>query len=190
MALAPAAPQALALSALEIGERSSLRSAVPLSPTASAFLSVSLSLVLGCSSLTEPGNGAPPAAPDQQPAAAEPSAAPAAPPAEEEVAASHVLIAYKGALRAKPEITRTKEEAKKLAGDVIAKARGGADFADLARQLSDDPTAKTNGGSLGKFTRNRMVKPFADAAFSLKPGQLTSEPVETDFGFHVIKRTE
>jgi parvulin-like peptidyl-prolyl isomerase len=150
-----------------------------------------------CASLTEPGNGAPPAAVEEAPAAAsaaaQPAAAPTPPPAptaeEPQVGASHVLIQYKGSMRAAPTITRSKEEAKKLAGEVLAKAKKGQDFAGLAKQYSDEPGAKDRAGNLGKFTRGRMVKPFADAAFALKPGEL-SGLVETDFGFHVIKRTE
>jgi parvulin-like peptidyl-prolyl isomerase len=100
-----------------------------------------------------------------------------------------VLIAYKGSLRAPESVTRSKDDAQKLARSIQAKAKAGADFAALAKQYSDDPTAKTGGGSLGKFSRTQMVKPFADAAFALKPGEI-SDIVETPFGFHVIKRTE
>jgi len=157
---------------------------------------VVLSLALGgCAALTEPGSGAPPAAAEEPAAAAPASAAPApapapTPPAEEpQVGASHVLIQYKGSMRAAPTITRSKEEAKKLAGEVRALAKKGQDITALAKQYSDEPGAKDRGGNLGKFTRSRMVKPFADAAFALKPGDV-SDVVETDFGFHVIKRTE
>jgi parvulin-like peptidyl-prolyl isomerase len=104
-------------------------------------------------------------------------------------AASHVLIQYKGSTRADPKITRTKEEAKKLATEVMAKAKKGQDFAELARKYSDEPGAKDRAGSLGKFTRQTMVKAFSDATFALKPGEI-SDVVETQFGFHVIKRTE
>jgi parvulin-like peptidyl-prolyl isomerase len=100
-----------------------------------------------------------------------------------------VLVAYQGALRAAPTITRCKEQAKHLAEQFLARARKGEDFAKLAGEGSDDPSAKLNSGALGKFTRDRMVKPFADAAFALKPGGV-SDLVETPFGFHVIKRTE
>jgi hypothetical protein len=158
-------------------------------------LSIALTLALaGCASLTEPGSGAPPAAREEVPTATAEivaTGAPAAPtpPPEPMVGASHVLIQYKGSMRADPKITRSKEEAKKLAGEVQAKAKKGQDFAALARQYSDEPGAKDRAGSLGKFQRTSMVKPFADAAFALKPSEI-SDVVETQFGFHVIKRTE
>ena len=146
-----------------------------------------------CAALTEPGSGAPPAAAEEpapaKQAEAAPSPAPSAPAEEERIGASHVLIQYKGSMRASPEIKRSKDEAKKLAAEVMAKAKKGADFADLAKQYSDEPGAKQRAGTLGKFGKGNMVKPFADAAFALKPGQI-SDVVETDFGFHVIKRTE
>ena len=104
----------------------------------------------------------------------------------EQIRASHVLIAFKGARGGRAE--RSKEEAKKLAEQVRARAASGTDFAKLASDHSDGPT-KSRGGDLGKFARGRMVKPFADAAFALKPGGI-SNVVETPFGFHVIKRTE
>jgi parvulin-like peptidyl-prolyl isomerase len=106
------------------------------------------------------------------------------------IGASHILIAYKGSLRAAPITTRSKEEAQKLAKTVDAQAKAaGAKFGDLAVKYSDDPTAKQGQGSLGKFGRTSMIKPFADAAFALKPGEV-SGVVETPFGFHIIKRTE
>lgn len=100
-----------------------------------------------------------------------------------------MLIQYKGSLRAGPDVKRTKDEAKKLATEVLSKAKKGQDFPALAKQYSDEPGAKDRAGNLGKFSKGQMVKPFSDAAFALKPGQV-SEIVETDFGFHVIKRTE
>jgi len=62
----------------------------------------------------------------------------------------------------------------------------GADFAELARVVSDDQASAAQGGALGTFGRERMVKSFADAAFALEPGQV-SEPVQTRFGWHLIK---
>jgi NIMA-interacting peptidyl-prolyl cis-trans isomerase 1 len=119
-----------------------------------------------------------------EPAAATVAATPTA------VEASHFLVQYKGALRAPESITRTKEEAKKRAEEGLAKARAnGADFAKVVGEYSDEPGAAARGGALGEFRADQMVKPFSDAAFKLKVGQLSSL-VETDFGFHVIKRTK
>jgi hypothetical protein len=162
-------------------------------PTVS-FLTLVVVVISGCASLTEPPSahvGAPATA---RPAAPTPPPTPPAPvaqqaPSGELVAASHILVAYSGATRANPAITRSKDEAKKVAEGVQARAAKGEDFAKLADDNSDDPSAKRNHGSLGKFTRDQMVKPFSDAAFALKPGQV-SNVVETNFGFHVIKRTE
>lgn len=93
-----------------------------------------------------------------------------APPVQE-VRASHILVA-------------TEEEAKKLHDELAA----GADFAALAAEHGTDGT-KTNGGDLGFFTRETMVPEFADAAFALEVGQL-SEPVKSQFGWHLIKVTD
>ena len=167
-------------------------------PSALSFaLASGLVLTLaGCADLTAPGAGAPPAEPAKAPDVnvevvnPQPAAPTPPPPApEEQVGASHVLLMYKGSMRAPAEVTRTKEEAKKLAAEVLAKAKKGADFDGLAKQYSDEPGAKVRAGKLGKFGRTSMVKPFSDAAFALKPGEI-SGVVETDFGFHVIKRTE
>ncbi|MBS4082705.1 MAG: peptidylprolyl isomerase [Rhizobiales bacterium] len=88
---------------------------------------------------------------------------------EEEVRARHILV-------------KTEKEAQ----DVLAKLKGGADFEKLAREISTDPSAKTNGGDLEYFTKGQMVAEFSDAAFKLTKGQI-SQPVKTQFGFHVIK---
>lgn len=98
---------------------------------------------------------------------------------------AHILIMYKGSKNAFDTVTRSKEEAKALADSLREQAKAGADFAELARSYSDCPS-KANGGTLGKFKRGDMVKPFEDVAFSLKKDKI-SDIVETDFGFHIIK---
>lgn len=109
--------------------------------------------------------------------------------APDSIAAQHVLIAYKGAKGADKKITRSKAEAKKRAEEVLAKAKSGTDFSSLVAEYSEDPGSKDRQGSLGKFTRDKMTKPFADAAFALGVDQI-SDVVETESGFHVIKRNQ
>jgi len=146
-----------------------------------------------------------PAAPAPSPTPATPPTAQSAEPAQaasaeaveaeseeappESIAAQHVLVAYRGATRAPKDVKRTKAEAKKLAEEVREKALAGTDFSELAGEYSDDPGGKANRGNLGKFKRESKVKRFSDAAFQLKVGQV-SEVVETEFGYHVIKRNQ
>jgi peptidyl-prolyl cis-trans isomerase C len=75
---------------------------------------------------------------------------------------------------------------KELADQAIKKIKGGAKFEDVAKTQSTDGS-KTNGGDLGWFTLTRMAKPFGDAVKTLKKGEMTQEPVQTQFGWHVIK---
>ena len=101
------------------------------------------------------------------------------------VKASHILLAYEGATRANPEVTRTKEEAEAKANELLKEARkSGVVFSELARDNSDGPSAP-NGGDLGYFQRGVMVPEFNDFAFDSNVGSIGL--VETDFGFHVIK---
>lgn len=84
--------------------------------------------------------------------------------------------------RARHILVKTKEEA-----DVIVdELNDGADFVELAKTKSTGPSGP-NGGDLGYFTKDRMVKPFADAAFLMEPGSHSKEPVQSQFGWHVIK---
>jgi peptidyl-prolyl cis-trans isomerase NIMA-interacting 1 len=110
-----------------------------------------------------------------------------APEPADQIECSHILVSYQGATRAKPTVTRTREEARELATKLATKAREpGVDFAQLAKDASDGPSG-VEGGVLPRFGRQQMVKPFSDAAFALRPGEV-SGVVETNFGFHVIRR--
>lgn len=105
----------------------------------------------------------------------------------EQYNAAHILIAYKGASRAKA--TRSKEEAKALAEEVAKKAKAeGADFAALAGEYSDGPSG-VKGGDLGNFSFGGMVREFSQATTELEIGGI-SDPVETEFGYHIILRKE
>jgi len=104
--------------------------------------------------------------------------------APEEVHARHILVAAdRDAEEAEVEAARQKAEA------LLERLRGGEDFAELARAESGDPGSKQKGGDLGFFPRGRMVAPFEEVAFRLEPGAL-SEPVRSDFGFHLIRVEE
>jgi peptidyl-prolyl cis-trans isomerase C len=103
--------------------------------------------------------------------------------APEQVRARHVLVKV-GQEAGEQE----REQARARADDVRQRAVAGEDFAGLARELSEGPSAD-QGGDLGFFSEGQMVQPFSDAAFALQPGEI-SEVVETRFGFHVIKVEE
>jgi parvulin-like peptidyl-prolyl isomerase len=118
----------------------------------------------------------------------------------EQVAAAHILIAARPNL-----IEQQLNQEKKLSGDALAKAvrdeierrrqraqelrakaARGADFASMARELSEDPGTSGQGGELGTFSRDTHPKAFDEAAFALKPGEV-SEVIQTEYGFHIIK---
>jgi peptidyl-prolyl cis-trans isomerase C len=89
-------------------------------------------------------------------------------------------------VRAAHILLPTREEAEAARAQVT---EGSEDFATVARELSTDQASAANGGELGWFTREEMVAPFAEAAFALEPGAI-SEPVESEFGWHVIQVLE
>ncbi len=80
-------------------------------------------------------------------------------------------------------------DSKEKAEELIAQLNEGADFAELAKENSTGPSAPS-GGALGWFTQGMMVKPFEDVVITLEPGQVAPEPVETQFGWHVIRLNE
>jgi peptidyl-prolyl cis-trans isomerase C len=102
---------------------------------------------------------------------------------DETVKASHILIGVDAA--ASPD---DKKKAREKADKLKKELTGGADFAALAKSNSTCPSA-AQGGDLGSFGKGQMVPPFEKAAFALKPGE-TSEVVETQFGYHIIRLTE
>jgi peptidyl-prolyl cis-trans isomerase D len=99
---------------------------------------------------------------------------------ERQVKARHILF------KVDPESSEEEEEkVKERALSVLEKARAGEDFADLAKEYSEGPSSE-QGGDLGYFPRGQMVKPFDDAAFGMKKGEI-SDLVKTQFGYHIIK---
>ena len=105
------------------------------------------------------------------------------------ITVKHVLVKYAGAKRAPETVTRTREEACLRALEAREKLEQGADFAEVVASYSEEPGAATREGTLGGIQRSDVAAPFADAAFELGRGEV-SHVVETDFGFHVIMRTE
>jgi peptidyl-prolyl cis-trans isomerase D len=101
----------------------------------------------------------------------------------EAVHARHILIAVPAGAS---DTEKAAAKAKALA--VLKQAQAGADFSKLAAKYSDDEANKAEGGDLGTFGRGQMIKPFEDAVFAMKPGQIAL--VETHFGFHIVKLDE
>jgi peptidyl-prolyl cis-trans isomerase C len=102
----------------------------------------------------------------------------------ETVKASHIL--FRVNKEDSEEVVNQKLKAAQGAGE---RAKKGEDFAALAKELSEEPGAKESGGDLGFFPKDRMVPEFAEVAFNEKVGEI-SDPVRTQFGWHVIKVTE
>lgn len=105
------------------------------------------------------------------------------------IRASHILIMYEGSAGSEDARSqRTKEEAAAEIADLKSQIEAGADFAETAKEKSDCPSSE-QGGDLGKFGKGEMVPSFDKAAFALSAGEL-SDVIETDFGFHIIQRTD
>jgi len=110
---------------------------------------------------------------------------------EQEVHARHILFAAPDAANEKDPAKKKAAEDKSKEAEAKAKAalariQKGEDFAKVASELTQDPSGKANGGDLGYFTKDQMVPQFAEAAFKLDKGKV-SEPVKSQFGWHVIK---
>jgi peptidyl-prolyl cis-trans isomerase C len=103
-------------------------------------------------------------------------------PSDQELHAAYDTATDKTEYHASHILVPTKEKAEQL----IKKIKGGAKFEDVAKAESTD-NSKANGGDLGWFTLARMVKPFGDAVKTLKKGDITQEPVQTQYGWHIIK---
>ena len=103
----------------------------------------------------------------------------------DKISASHILIMHKGSKDSRSSLS--KDEALKLINEIHDKLTNKkSSFKDLASKHSEC-SSSSYGGSLGEFGRGMMVKPFEESAFALKVGEVC-EPIETEFGFHIIKR--
>ena len=107
----------------------------------------------------------------------------------ERIKASHILILTRDPLTQQPYTDKQLEEKHKQADKLLTRAKAGEDFTALAKEYSDDPNSRDQGGDLGTFARGRMVAEFDAAAFSLEPNKI-SDLVSTKFGFHIIKVME
>jgi peptidyl-prolyl cis-trans isomerase SurA len=104
----------------------------------------------------------------------------------EKAHARHLLIRYAGAKNAKPEVTRTRDEAQRLAQQVLAGVHSAAQFAEAISKFSEDGS-RERGGDIGSVGRGRLALAFETALFALKVGE-RSGLVESEFGFHIIER--
>jgi hypothetical protein len=107
----------------------------------------------------------------------------------DKIVVKHVLVKFAGAKNAPPEIKRTRGEACLRALEARKQLQQGESFADVVKEYSDEAGAATREGSVGSIRRKDVAPPFADAAFELAPNEV-SHVVETDFGYHIIMRTE
>jgi parvulin-like peptidyl-prolyl cis-trans isomerase-like protein len=151
----------------------------------------------GCQTSTPPPAGpASPAAEAANPAPS-PTAAAAAPAGH--IKLQHILISFAGKIQGK-NITRSQEEARALANQVLERAKKGEDFDELVRTYTDDRApgiySLSNSGvspAEGEFSRDRMVPAFGNVGFSLAPGEIGMaeyDPRTSPYGWHIIKRLE
>ncbi len=107
-----------------------------------------------------------------------------------DISASHILIKPEYDKNASDEEKKEAEKkALKEAKEVVAKLKKGEDFAELAKEYSDDSSNSKSGGKLADFNHGQMVEAFEDAAKELKVGSYTTTPVKTEFGYHIILKT-
>lgn len=107
-----------------------------------------------------------------------------------DIEAKHILISYKEDDSLSDEENEAKDnEAKAKAEEVIEKLKNGEDFDTLAKEYSEDESTKDNGGDLGYFNKGDMVQEFEDAAYALDVNEYTTEPVKTEYGYHIIMKT-
>ena len=108
-----------------------------------------------------------------------------------DIKASHILISVNVKKDASDEDKeKAEKEAKEKAEKIIKQLENGKKFADLAKKNSDDKASATNGGDLGYFSPDDMVKEFSDAVKALKVKDYTKEPVKTEYGYHIILKTD
>jgi parvulin-like peptidyl-prolyl isomerase len=132
-------------------------------------------------------------------AASTPVPAPPPAPVAEHIKLQHILISFTGKVPGK-NITRTQDEARALAHQILERAKKGEDFDSLVRTYTDDRApgiyGLANSGVTpgeGEFSRDRMVPAFGGVGFSLAPGEIgiaEYDPVKSPYGWHVIKRLE
>ncbi|HEU5251641.1 MAG TPA: peptidylprolyl isomerase [Thermoanaerobaculia bacterium] len=134
-------------------------------------------------------------------AAAAPTPVPTAraPVAAEHIRLQHILISFAGKIRGK-NVTRTEDEARALAAQVLDRAKKGEDFDELVRTYTDDRApgiyALSNSGvtpATGEYSRDRMVPAFGNVGFTLAPGEIGMaeyDPRTSPYGWHIIKRLE
>jgi parvulin-like peptidyl-prolyl isomerase len=151
-----------------------------------------LAILLTAPLLLAAGATPPPAKPSMAP-----TPAPAAGKEPDHITIQHVLIGFKGSVPGK-NITRTQDEAEKLAGEVLARAKKGEDFDGLVKKYTDDSPpgiyAMANKGvaaSAGEYPRERMVPAFGDAGFPLQVGEIgmaSYDKTKSPYGWHIVKR--
>ena len=169
--------------------------------------SLSLAVLVALAGCAEKaGPSAPPAAAPAPAPTPAPAPAPTPPPAPPEpeparITVQHILVAFVGASRAPESVTRTKDEARKFAQELLERVRKGEDVTTLAQQFSTDPgggrySLVNNGVAKVKSSdipRKQFIRPFTDVAFKLKVGEaglVEYDPQEASYGWHVIKRLE